>query len=246
MLEELKEQYRQSLPGKIHSIRALLSDFREGKADALAKIRLLAHSLHGSGTTLGYPQISAAAKKIEHASPDTILQLLSQLVHVLLEAAREPAAAHVHILVIEDDHDISTLLKVLLTQKSEQYRVTVAASVTEAGTVLKQHPFALVVLDLVLPDGDGRGLLREIRATIPATSPVFVLSGIDRKSIMDECLARGAQRYFSKPFNPGNIAAMIHEELSSPSTAETKTGAEAGIPATATGTGGRILVAEDD
>jgi DNA-binding response OmpR family regulator len=136
----------------------------------------------------------------------------------------------------------------LLAQKSEQYQVTVAANIAEATRMLKQHAYSLVVLDLVLPDGDGRVLLREIRATIAATAPVFVLSGIDRQSIKDECLALGAQRYFNKPFNPEVIATMIDSELSFPG----GVGAPAAVsqnhatePAGSVA-GCRVLLAEDD
>lgn len=248
MLEELKEQYRLSLPEKVKTIRALLSEFRAGKAEAQANLRLLAHSLHGSGTTFGYPQISETARKVEHANAETILQELASLVRVLLEASRETAAASAqkHILIIEDDPDISNLLKVLLLQKSDQYRATVAASAAEAALVLKQQPYALVVLDLVLPDGDGRVLLREIRSIVAASTPVFVLSGIDRQSIKDECLALGAQRYFNKPFNPEVIATMIDSELSFPAVPRTGLPAGSDSAAAATGPGGKVLLAEDD
>ncbi len=253
MLEELKEQYRLSLPDKVKTIRSLLSEFRAGNADAQANLRLLAHSLHGSGTTFGYPQISAAAKDVEHALPEALLQQLAVLVRVLLEASRDVApvsadTGQTHILIIEDDADISNLMKVLLSQKADHYRSTVAGTAAEAAAVLKQHPFALVVLDLVLPDGDGRVLLREIRATVAADVPVFVLSGVDRQSIKDECLALGAQRYFNKPFNPETIVNEIHAELSAPvaTTAAPTASPVADTAPAARLAGCRILLAEDD
>lgn len=261
MLEELKEQYRLSLPEKVKTIRSLLNEFRAGNAEAEANLRLLAHSLHGSGTTFGYPRISSAAKQVEHASSNAILHELAYLVRVLLEASREQSSResassspHIHILIIEDDADISNLMKVLLSQKSEHYRATVAANAAEATVALKQQSYALIVLDLVLPDADGRVLLREVRATYAASVPVFVLSGIDRQSIKDECLALGAQRYFNKPFNPETIVNQIDAELSVPgapadpslpSTGQNAKKTTASSPAGKVA-GGRILVAEDD
>jgi DNA-binding response OmpR family regulator len=256
MLEELKEQYRLSLPEKVKTIRSLLNEFRAGNAEAEANLRLLAHSLHGSGTTFGYPRISRAAKQVEHASPNAILHELAYLVRVLLEASRESASStsHIHILIIEDDADISNLMKVLLSQKSERYRATVAGNAAEATVALKQQSYALIVLDLVLPDADGRVLLREIRATYSANVPVFVLSGIERQSIKDECLALGAQRYFNKPFKPEAIVNQIDAELTvpgapaEPSIASTGQSAKNATDSSPAGkvAGGRILVAEDD
>jgi DNA-binding response OmpR family regulator len=116
--------------------------------------------------------------------------------------------------------------------------------------LLKQQQYGLVVLDLVLPDGDGRVLLREIRATLDPAVPVFVLSGVDRQSIKDECLALGAQRFFSKPFDPEAITALIDAQLNSPAQRAT-TPAQAAIgdaaPVSAPKAGGRkVLLAEDD
>lgn len=251
MLEELKEQYRLSLPEKVKTIRSLLNDLRAGNSEAQASLRLLAHSLHGSGTTFGYPAISAAARTVEHASAEQILPELANLVRVLLEASREPMPSqqkHTHILIIEDDGDISNLMKVLLTQKGDHYRATVAGSAAEAATALKQHSqYALIVLDLVLPDGDGRVLLKDIRATVSADVPVFVLSAIDRGSIRDECLQLGAQRFFNKPFNPEVIVNAIVSELGAPTAPASAVGAQGAEPvAPAKVSGTRVLLAEDD
>lgn len=252
MLEELKEQYRLSLPEKVTTIRTLLNRLREGDAEARASLRLLAHSLHGSGTTFGYPEISAAARAVEHADEAVLMPQLANLVRVLLEASRERTAAPAatQVLIIEDDADISNLMKVLLAQKAEHYRATIAASAAEAAAVLKQHSsFALIVLDLVLPDGDGRALLRDIRATLPASVPVFVLSGIDREAIRDECLALGAQRYFNKPFNPEAIVNAIVAELggAAPAPAAPAPAAAQAAPEPVQKIAGcRVLLAEDD
>lgn len=255
MLEELKEQYRLSLPEKVKTIRSLLNNLRAGDSEAQASLRLLAHSLHGSGTTFGYPGISAAARAVEHATAETILHELATLVRVLLEASRDPAPGqqkHTHILIIEDDADISNLMKVLLTQQGDHYRATVAGSAAEAEAALKQHSsYALIVLDLVLPDGDGRVLLRDIRARISNEVPVFVLSGIDRESIKEECLQLGAQRYFNKPFNPEAIVREVIAELGAPAPTEAiakpagpAANKEPEAPAKVAGC--RVLLAEDD
>ncbi|MEY4642480.1 MAG: hypothetical protein RLZZ227_2474 [Pseudomonadota bacterium] len=248
MLEELKEQYRQSLPEKIRTIRALLGEMRDGKTGATDSLRLLAHSLHGSGTTFGYPQISAAAKNVEQADTDSMLHQLTNLLRVLLEAGREANDLYLHILIVEDDADISNLMKVLLTRKSDNYRIKIASSSAEASVSLKQQHYGLVVLDLVLSDGDGRVLLREIRATLGPGIPVFVLSGVDRQSIKDECLALGAQRFFSKPFDPEAITSMIDAELRAPAqpvmppAQAENTGPASGLRAP----GRKVLLAEDD
>lgn len=215
MLEELKAQYHLSLAEKIRHIKALLQDMREGKPDAIDQLRIVAHSLHGSGTTFGFPEITEAARKVEHAVDDEVLAQLSALIRVLLEvSARGPAAPRQRkILIIEDDSDISNLLKVMISSKSELYQVLVANTAAQARELLTRHTFTLVVLDLVLPDSDGRVLLKELMAQLTALVPVFVLSAVNRAEIQAECLALGARQYFNKPFDPAGIADRIHAEL---------------------------------
>jgi len=215
MLEELKAQYQYSLAEKIRHIKALLQEMREGKPDAIDQLRIVAHSLHGSGATFGFPEITEAARKVEHADNDEVLAQLAALIRVLLEvSARGPAAPQQRkILIIEDDSDISNLLKVMISSKSEQYQVLVANTATQARELLARYTFTLVVLDLVLPDIDGRVLLRELMVQLTALVPVFVLSAVNREAIQAECLALGARQYFNKPFEPAQIADRIHAEL---------------------------------
>lgn len=215
MLEELKAQYHLSLAEKIRHIKALLQEMREGKPDAIDQLRIVAHSLHGSGTTFGFPEITEAARKVEHADNDQLLAQLAALIRVLLEvSARGPAAPRQRkILIIEDDSDISNLLKVMISSKSEQYQVLVANTAAQARELLARHTFTLVVLDLVLPDSDGRVLLKELMAQLTALVPVFVLSAVNREAIQAECLELGARQYFNKPFEPAELADRIHAEL---------------------------------
>lgn len=243
MLEELKEQYRNSLPEKIRTLETHLQDLRAGQASALEGIRLLAHSLHGSGSTFGYPVISAAARRVEHADPADVEPHLRELIGVLQATAALISDKTRNILIIEDDRDISNLLKVLIGQKSSNYRVFVAANAAEATALLSQHALALVLLDLVLPDTDGRILLRQIKATVPLEVPVFVLSGIDRESVRAECLTLGAKGYFNKPFDPVRIAADIDAELNG----QPKAANDAPVASKPVAkTRNPILVAEDD
>ncbi|MGV3593226.1 MAG: response regulator [Gammaproteobacteria bacterium] len=247
MLEELRQQYRLSLAEKARTLQAMLERLRTGDTATETNLRLFAHSLHGSGTTFGYPAISAAAKAVELANTDELLPYGQKLERVLLEAGSGTAAgAQRQVLIVEDDGDISNLMKVLLAQKAGDYRATIASSAAEARTALsKSAAYELIVLDLVLPDGDGRMLLREIRASIAPTVPVYVLSGVDQDSVKEECLALGALRYYTKPFNADAIVDEILRDLRSPlPVAAVPADAPAALePALA---GSRVLLAEDD
>jgi len=221
MLEELKEQYRLSLPDKISAIKALLLDVRAGKADAGERLRLIAHTLHGSGSTFGYPEISLAAKAVEHASADELLKELAILIRALVSAAySDKVVTRPAILIIDDDADISRLLVALLGQKCPEHQVVIAANGAEAMQLLDTRSFVLIVLDLLLPDTDGRRILQQIHDSRHRGTAIFVLSGVDKTPIREECLALGAKQFIPKPFNPERIAEVIALEIKAPVTVE--------------------------
>jgi DNA-binding response OmpR family regulator len=251
MLEELKEQYRQSLPDKISAIKVLLQDIRAGKADAGERLRHIAHTLHGSGSTFGYPEISLAAREVEHATAEELLKQLAGLIRVLVLAAyTDKPATRPAILIIDDDVDISRLLVALLGQKCPEHQVVIAANGAEALLLLNTGSYALIVLDLLLPDTDGRRILQQIHESRHRGTSIFVLSGVDKPSIREECLALGAKQFIPKPFNPERIAEVIALEIKAPAPmdeAEPKVVARPAQPQPANKQDLLpILVAEDD
>lgn len=80
------------------------------------------------------------------------------------------------VLHVEDDPDLRALLASLLAKKA--VRLHSAASLAEARAALSRRHHDLVVLDLVLPDGDGAELLPELARCTPPT-PVIIFSAID-------------------------------------------------------------------
>src|SRR5262249_21300510 len=90
----------------------------------------------------------------------------------------------------------------------------VARNLAEAEHVLSEHEVALVLLDLQLPDGDGRELLLRLRQR-EATSaiPVLVLSAKQGNPSQAECYALGADGYFEKPFDPSTLSIVVASRL---------------------------------
>lgn len=217
MLDELKKQYQLSLTDKVSTIKLLLEELRAGNPDTIEKLRHIAHTLHGSGSTFGFPDISAAARAVEHASDDVLLKELAQLLRVLASASavKDENDERPAILIIDDDADITRLLHAMVSQQCAGHQVVVTGSEAEAAPWINMRDFDLIVLDLLLPDCDGRHLLHQLREGRHRHTPVFVLSGIDKPAIRDECLALGATRFYAKPFNPAAIAEAIATEANS-------------------------------
>lgn len=265
MQDDLKAQYLKSLVERIDTIKAYVRDYRSGDAEIDQKIRLLAHSLHGSGATFGFPEISDAAKEVEFAPEKELIKKLTQLVKVLKEAPAKQAeidANTYRILMIDDDPENAQLIQEALSRKPGHYQITVAETAASGEVHLVKSEFALILLDLVLPDRDGREILREIRIEYKLPTPVFVLSAIERDVVRVECMSLGASKYFLKPYDPHAVALAIEQLLrnadarekelslvpmgSETQTAQVMTAAPPLDTRPAVLTGLSVLVAEDD
>ncbi len=216
MQDELKAQYLKSLTERIEAIKGFVRDYRSGDTEIDDKIRLLAHSLHGSGGSFGFPEISEAAKEVEFASEKDLIKKLTQLVKVLKDAPLKQAeidANTYRILMIDDDPENAKLIEDALARRPGHYQITVAETAAGGEVHLVKSQFALILLDLVLPDRDGREVLREIKIEYKLPTPVFVLSAIERDVVRVECMSLGANKFFLKPYDPHAVALAIDELL---------------------------------
>lgn len=114
------------------------------------------------------------------------------------------------ILVVEDDTLTATALATLLTDQT--YVVDRAATGAEARSLIEALTFDLVLLDVVIPDGNGIELCRQWRAA-GHQMPILMLTG--RNSSHDKAtgLDAGADDYVVKPFNPEELAARVRALL---------------------------------
>lgn len=117
------------------------------------------------------------------------------------------------LLLIEDNHRFAELLKPGLTPAG--FVVDVVGSASEANAVLRANLFAIVVLDLGLPDADGLEVLAEMRRRHDAT-PVLILTA--RGGLQDRVngLGSGADDYLVKPFALEELIARLRALLRRP------------------------------
>jgi diguanylate cyclase (GGDEF)-like protein len=212
-MKNLQELFWKAIAGQIASLENARKALEQGEAEAEETIRRIAHSLRGSGGTYGYPQVTVAAGSAVDAPTERLAGEAANLLSVLREL--DPAAvAKTRILVVDDDPAITELLKYELSTVDRE--VLMANAAAEAEEHLRNTNCALIILDLVLPDVDGRNLLKRLRAD-PATTrvPVFVLSGTVSSKTRAECLALGADEYIEKPFDPGRLESLVSEYLRS-------------------------------
>ena len=113
------------------------------------------------------------------------------------------------ILIVEDEADIRRFVRMALEMEG--------MSAFEAGTVAEARMNAasrrpdLMIVDLGLPDGDGKALIREIRTWTSA--PIVVLSAREQEAEKVEALDAGADDYLVKPFGVPELLARVRAQL---------------------------------
>jgi DNA-binding response OmpR family regulator len=120
----------------------------------------------------------------------------------------DPADLPRAILVVDDEEEFLNTYRRLLGRQG--FRVVTAASCAAARAALALEPFALVIADLRLPDGDGLDIVRGARATRRPT-PAIVVSGFASRAARDAALQAGAAEVFAKPFQAAALAARVRE-----------------------------------
>jgi two-component system KDP operon response regulator KdpE len=113
------------------------------------------------------------------------------------------------ILVVEDEEQLSRMLRATLIQAG--YAVTLAKTGAEAIKAMLQLPFGVVLLDLGLPDMDGKAVIAQARAISP--TPIVVISARGSEKEKIAALDLGANDYLAKPFDVGELLARIRVAL---------------------------------
>jgi two-component system, OmpR family, phosphate regulon response regulator OmpR len=114
-----------------------------------------------------------------------------------------------HLLVVDDDDRIRTLLKEYLTRQG--FRVTAAAHADAAKRMLQLLDFDLLILDVMMPGEDGFSLSRWVRENSPV--PILILSARGLPDDRIEGLKIGVDDYLTKPFEPQELLLRIEAIL---------------------------------
>lgn len=129
----------------------------------------------------------------------------------------EPVA---RLLVVEDDENLRVVLTDNLLERG--YQVETAATVASAQVLLAGAPFDLIVLDLMLPDGDGYSLCRWYRSTGGAAK-VLMLTARTLEDDIVRGFEAGANDYVAKPYRLRELLARVAALVRRGSSAEALT-----------------------
>ena len=118
-----------------------------------------------------------------------------------------------HILVIDDELVICTLLADVLKDKG--YNVDYTQSATKGLKAIAKGDFDVIIIDLKMPEMDGIELLREIKLKEDPDAVVVVITGHGSLASAQHALRLGAYDYITKPFRPDRIYFTIRRAIAS-------------------------------
>jgi sigma-B regulation protein RsbU (phosphoserine phosphatase) len=117
------------------------------------------------------------------------------------------------LLVVDDDEANRDMLSRRLERKG--FSVAVAEDGSRAIELVRERPFDLVLLDVLMPGLSGLDVLRELRQEYPATElPVIMATALSESGDIVEALRLGANDYVSKPLDFPVVLARIQAQLS--------------------------------
>lgn len=113
------------------------------------------------------------------------------------------------VLIVDDNEDIRSLLASQI--KRQGHMVTTAENGRQALELVRSQPFDLLLLDIMMPELDGYGVLTQLKADPDLRHlPVVVISAVDDLDSVVRCIQLGADDYMFKPFNKILLKARVN------------------------------------
>jgi len=119
---------------------------------------------------------------------------------------------HARILVLDDDPDIGTMIKMMLEYKG--YSVTLSDRAEQAEEVLRNNNIDLIIMDMLLSGVNGTDICTELKEN-NATSHIPIMMISAHPNAKEICLQAGADEFISKPFDMQDILLKINRLVNS-------------------------------
>jgi DNA-binding response OmpR family regulator len=184
----------------------------ERNPDAFSSVRRMAGVVARLAADAGLEQLAERARGLAGAHPDNLLDATQEFVSFCAGWQAEARNTIRHILVVDDDPVSVALVEAVVSSADRQLHA--AGSAAEARAILAERLVDLVLLDLRLPDADGRDLLVEVRSdSATMNTPVIVLSGAEGAIPPAECYALGADAFLTKPPDLPLLRSTVTRQL---------------------------------
>jgi two-component system cell cycle response regulator len=185
---------------------------RAGSLEAADSIRRIAGRIAEGARSAGYIKAAAAAGLLRTTPTRDLDSVVdSVLEFIRAEMTRVPETRE-RILIVEDDRLTAAVMKDAL--KCPEWDVIVASNGLEATRIIEEEGASAILLDLVLPDMDGRDILVRLRNELStAWTPVLVLTAKDDALTQSECYALGADGFLVKPIDWEVLKSAVSSKL---------------------------------
>jgi two-component system cell cycle response regulator len=183
-----------------------------GSEEAADSIKRIAGRIADVAREAGMQRAASAATVLQSANVGEVVGVVDTVLDFIrVEIASIPEERST-ILIVEDDRLTSTVMRDVLA--SPEWRVLIAENGAEADHLLATEDISVVLLDLVLPDADGRDILVNLRKS-PRTAwlPVIVLTAKDDSLTQSECYALGADGFLAKPVDWEVLKSAVSGKL---------------------------------
>ena len=114
------------------------------------------------------------------------------------------------LLIIDDEENLLQVLSLLFAEQG--YEVTATPSLRQAREALDQHDFDLVLCDIMMPEGSGLDLLKEIREADADASVIMITASTSTETAV-AAMKLGAYDYVSKPFDVEELKLLVEKAL---------------------------------
>lgn len=155
--------------------------------------------------------MGAADFVVKPDDASTTLNVVVKSVERVLQETREQSGGlSPAVLVIDDDRLTQALVQRMLSEAG--FRVLSAPNAAEGLALAERESPAAVLLDYLLPDGNGLDLLRTLRQRVPDMAVIF-MTAYGSEEVAAEALRAGADDYLIKPLHPWSIVPLVEENL---------------------------------
>jgi len=204
--------FKRGLATRVDALELALKAWADGDPDAASTIKRVARSLLEPAKDYGFPAICAAAEQVEQSPTGKLHESGTAMVKALRAEVAETDTPPSTILIVGGDPTFNGELAGELGQHSVE--VLHATTGREARDFLKKQNIPLVVLNLILPDMDGRKLLKKLRSN-PRGSAICVLVMSEKVSPEDKesVLSLEATGYLEGPQEVAQVSSWITARL---------------------------------
>jgi len=117
------------------------------------------------------------------------------------------------ILVIDDDELVLEAVRIVL--EGDEHTVSTAMDGIEGMRLVNQHPYDLVITDLIMPNKEGMGVLIDIKQSFPSLKVIVISGGgrISPESYLGDAKTLGADGTLAKPFSYRDLIACVDQAL---------------------------------